>query len=1110
MSGEEPGPEVAPEPREGTGPNSTFGRKDVKKQSRPNSIDNHSTHSQSTSVDTTDDEHDEGPVKHGFPQKSCAKSSEPASHKQDESGDEDAMSSSSISEDEDLATWLQEQPKKVNVKWCDYEAFKNRFSPEEGHDIIEVLEGHPDQLRTEIMQERSRRRHKKHSTSRNKRRSENDTKFIHRVRIQSPAILYVLGRLTGKDDWDDEPLVFLRPFQTFYYSFPFAKYVANILEQRLDEEQSHDGEVPIHNSPLPRSEGVSSIEIQDPLQKLSMPSNMDIEDIIYGLLDFKSGPENSLAALEHMRLYIDFVEKHIVPMWDEARGSSKHKVRFSDLPMYFRPGDILYEPLKSGENKNKTGKAGSDAAGSQGLAVHQNYWKLCWAQFQETSPDPGDKAKKSHIGRRMLDHNFKVHSFHIDFDGDDYGPAPGESIIGLYEGEMDIKSLTLYPLRFDPDADQKTKELTVRAKNFRSYVRERHLSYDGWTLIHTTYARRFSENQRRKRVEHIEGEIMIDFKEGFQSDSGFVKPYFGIPEEPKSSSVASVDPLLSIDQLDMDTRWWSDTTRSKKKLAREDVFLVREPFCGLQSSHVQKEEKVLKAYEDDKEIFEFDPEHLLLFPQRLIAYSFRARKFFVANIDFISVITAPKSPFRDLKIESEHKRILKSLVGRHFQKQDIRRQNKDATLDQDFIRGKGSGLVILLHGVPGVGKTTTAEAVALDNRKPLFALTSGDLGSTSRDVETALRETFRLAAMWDCVLLLDEADLFLAKRDVGDLVRNSLVSVFLRVLDYYDGVLFLTTNRVGTVDEAFRSRIHLSLYYPALRKKQALEIFKLNIRRIKEIEKSKAELRGKGEVGETKLPPTEIDEDSILNFATRQWEITRDNPSRRWNGRQIRNSFQIAYSLVNLDQVSIPTSNYDDDYDDDDVDYDDEPEVNVTHPDSKDPGIYSISPTVSFQVQKPGKLDSSQFEIVARSIQRFDSYLDKTRGQDSDYAKIKNLRRDDYLDSDDEGRSPGGTGRYSGGRVPRSPHRGTNYRSPVSPAHLAPPPDRGGRMQRNSAREREQRSYGSRRGPEPDVYDDDYAEEMLRSRAGGPPGSSPRSRHREYDDDYEDSHHRYR
>lgn len=101
------------------------------------------------------------------------------------------------------------------------------------------------------------------------------------------------------------------------------------------------------------------------------------------------------------------------------------------------------------------------------------------------------------------------------------------------------------------------------------------------------------------------------------------------------------------------------------------------------------------------------------------------------------------------------------------------------------------------------------------------------------------------------------------------------------MLDYYDGVLFLTTNRVGIVDEAFRSRIHLSLYYPALRKKQALEIFKLNIRRIKEIEKSKAEIRGKGDDSQPKLPSTEIDEESILNFATRHWENARNNPSRR-------------------------------------------------------------------------------------------------------------------------------------------------------------------------------------------------------------------------------------
>lgn len=108
-----------------------------------------------------------------------------------------------------------------------------------------------------------------------------------------------------------------------------------------------------------------------------------------------------------------------------------------------------------------------------------------------------------------------------------------------------------------------------------------------------------------------------------------------------------------------------------------------------------------------------------------------------------------------------------------------------------------------------------------------------------------------------------------------------MYTVSLRVLDYYDGVLFLTTNRVGTVDEVFRFRIHLSLYYPALRKKQALENFKLNIGRIVEFATSKAELRGKEEDGQSKLPVIEIDKDSILDFATRQWELTKNHPNRR-------------------------------------------------------------------------------------------------------------------------------------------------------------------------------------------------------------------------------------
>jgi len=117
---------------------------------------------------------------------------------------------------------------------------------------------------------------------------------------------------------------------------------------------------------------------------------------------------------------------------------------------------------------------------------------------------------------------------------------------------------------------------------------------------------------------------------------------------------------------------------------------------------------------------------------------------------------------------------------------------------------------------------------------------------TTRKIhETAVTTQIR---KWGCVLLLDEADIFLQKRDRADLRRNSLVSVFLRVLEYYSGILFLTTNRVGMFDEAFKSRIHISLYYPPLDRKAYLAMWDMNLTRTQEgkknIQVDRAEIRG--------------------------------------------------------------------------------------------------------------------------------------------------------------------------------------------------------------------------------------------------------------------------
>jgi AAA+ superfamily predicted ATPase len=143
-------------------------------------------------------------------------------------------------------------------------------------------------------------------------------------------------------------------------------------------------------------------------------------------------------------------------------------------------------------------------------------------------------------------------------------------------------------------------------------------------------------------------------------------------------------------------------------------------------------------------------------------------------------------------------------------------QSKQLDNFDDVVRGKGRGVILQLSGPPGVGKTLTAESVAEVMQVPLYAMSAGDLGTHADEVELNLKNILRMVPKWSAVLLLDEADVFMEARSSTDLERNELVSIFLRMLEYYEGILFLTTNRAEHIDPAFESRIHLSITYKEL------------------------------------------------------------------------------------------------------------------------------------------------------------------------------------------------------------------------------------------------------------------------------------------------------
>jgi len=134
-------------------------------------------------------------------------------------------------------------------------------------------------------------------------------------------------------------------------------------------------------------------------------------------------------------------------------------------------------------------------------------------------------------------------------------------------------------------------------------------------------------------------------------------------------------------------------------------------------------------------------------------------------------------------------------------------------------------------------------------------------------LDSSLDEIFDIAHAWNAVVLIDEADVFLEERSVHDIHRNALVAVFLRQLEYFAGILFLTTNRVSTFDDAFQSRIHVALRYRDLDEETRSTIWKAFLTKV-------------GAVDAISAP---------------EWESL---VSKKVNGRQIKNAVRTAQALA--------------------------------------------------------------------------------------------------------------------------------------------------------------------------------------------------------------------
>ncbi|KAK1773790.1 hypothetical protein QBC45DRAFT_426741 [Copromyces sp. CBS 386.78] len=329
-----------------------------------------------------------------------------------------------------------------------------------------------------------------------------------------------------------------------------------------------------------------------------------------------------------------------------------------------------------------------------------------------------------------------------------------------------------------------------------------------------------------------------------------------------------------------------------------------------------------------------DPDHrYMLCERRLFGFDLKSRNWLVLDAGCCQDAVRNEGAIDKLVMNESKKDLIKALIQKFSGPKAPAGAGSGNAWRADFIDNKGEGQIFLLHGSPGVGKTYYTG-------RALLSLTCADIGTDEIRMEKRLLKWFQLAEKWGAVMLIDEADVFLERRATHDLKRNSLVSVFLRCIEYYRGVLFLTTNRVGHFDDAFMSRIHVIIHYKPLDEEERRQIWqqffdKLEAEREFDIGRhARAYVFGKDP------------EDSDSDAETTKTPLV----SMPWNGREIRNAFQTAVALAEYRHTETLAKGQ-------------------KWKDSK-------------KTPRPPKLDSKDFIQVCKMMQDFKRYLHDVHGAD--------------------------------------------------------------------------------------------------------------------------------
>ncbi len=169
--------------------------------------------------------------------------------------------------------------------------------------------------------------------------------------------------------------------------------------------------------------------------------------------------------------------------------------------------------------------------------------------------------------------------------------------------------------------------------------------------------------------------------------------------------------------------------------------------------------------------------------------------------------------FQDIVLGEEQTKVLEEMMGHVRVRSQVHSKYGFMTANE-----RGLGISCLFAGPSGTGKTTAAEALALELKLDLYrvdlsSMVSKYIGETEKN----LRKIFDAAESGAAILLFDEADALFGKRgevkESHDRYANMEVSYLLQRMETYSGLAILTTNLEQGMDTAFMRRLRFTVRF---------------------------------------------------------------------------------------------------------------------------------------------------------------------------------------------------------------------------------------------------------------------------------------------------------